>query len=135
MKAIKISQMVLRAAFLLALILGIVFWINPSLPDKSQGIQGIHMLLGITVVLSLWFIGLAQGRLKGGSFGLALGTFIVGLAVVIVGLWQTSWKSPAGNSPTDELINIIHLLLGLTAVGFGEMIAARSKRLAKAEAA
>jgi hypothetical protein len=133
MKAIKISQMVLRAAFLLALILGITFWVNPALPAESPLIKGIHMLLGLTAVISLWVIGLVQGRLKGGSFGLALGTFVVGLAVLVVGLWQESWKS-SPSSPT-ELINTIHLLLGVITIGFAEMIAGRSKRLAKEEAA
>jgi hypothetical protein len=92
------------------------------------------MLLGIIVVLSLWTIGLAQGFVKGGgNFGLAIGTFLVGLLVAIVGLWQESWKGSAGMG-TVELINTIHLLLGLIAIGFGEMVVARTKRLAKANA-
>jgi len=132
MRIVTISQMVLRAAFLLALILGIIFWVNPGLPAQNEGLKGVHMLLGIIVVLSLWIIGLAQGFVKGGgSFGLALGTFIVGLAVAIVGLWQESWKGEGANI---LLINIIHLLLGLCAVGFGEMIVGRIKRRARAQA-
>lgn len=131
MKVLTISQMVLRAAVLLALILGIIFWINPALPAQNEGLKGTHMLLGIIVVISLWIIGLAQGFVKGGNFGLALGTFVVGLAVAIVGLFQESWKGAGANV---ELINVIHLLLGLIAVGFGEMIGARAKRLAQATA-
>lgn len=131
MKALTITQMILRAAVLLALILGIIFWVNPAMPALNPGLKGFHMLLGIIVVLALWTIGLLQGRIKGGSFGLAVGTFIVGLAVAIVGLWQESWKGAGANV---ELINVIHLLLGLIAVGFGEMVAGRSKRLAKAQA-
>jgi hypothetical protein len=134
MKVMKIAQWVLRVAFLLALILGLAFWGQPGLPAENPGLKGIHMLLGIIVVLSLWTIGLAQGRVKGGSFGLAIGTFIVGLAVAIVGLWQETWKGGAGQG-TIELINTIHLLLGLLAVGFGEMIVARVRRRAKAAAA
>ena len=84
MKVMKIAQWILRVAFLLALILGLAFWGQPGLPAENQGLKGIHMLLGIIVVLSLWTVGLAQGRVKGGSFGLAIGTFIVGLAVAIV---------------------------------------------------
>ncbi len=130
MRALTIAQMVLRLAVLLALILGIIFWVNPSLPDQNPGIKGIHMLLGIIVVLSLWTIGLVQGRL-GGSFGLALGTFIVGLAVLIVGLWQDAWKNGGAN---EEVINITHLLLGLIAAGFGEMVGARTKRMVRTNA-
>lgn len=132
MKVLKIAQWVLRIAFLAALIIGLIFWANPALPAESQAVKGVHMLLGIIVVISLWIVGLAQGRLKGGSFGLAVGTFIVGLAVAIVGLWQESWKGTGANV---ELINTIHLLLGLIAVGFGEMIAGRVRRATKAAAA
>ena len=131
MKALTITQMILRAAVLLALILGIIFWVNPAMPALNPGLKGFHMLLGIIVVLALWTIGLLQGRIKGGSFGLAVGTFIVGLAVAIVGLWQESWKGAGANV---ELINVIHLLLSMIAVGFGAMVAGRSKRLAKAPA-
>jgi hypothetical protein len=131
MKALNIALMILRVAVILALILGIIFWANPALPAQNQGLKGIHMLLGIIVVLALWTIGLVQGRVQGGSFGIAIGTFIVGLVIAIVGLWQESWKGAGANT---ELINVVHLLLGLVAIGFGEMIAGRTKRLARANA-
>ena len=137
MKFLKISQMVLRTAALLALILGLIFWWDPSPavtdPAANPALKGIHMLLGIIVVLSLWAMGLAQGRVKGGSFGLAVGTFVAGLIVAIVGLWQETWKGGAGQG-TVELINTVHLLLGLGAIGFGEIIGGRVRRAAKAEA-
>ncbi|HLI68179.1 MAG TPA: hypothetical protein VKV19_00350 [Ktedonobacteraceae bacterium] len=130
MKVMTISLMVLRAAVLLALILGIIFWANPAIPDEYSAIKDIHMLLGIIVVLALWTVSLAQGLVKGGNFALALIGFIVGLAVVIVGLSQEAWKANAGTGAV-ELINTLHLLLGLLAAGTGEMIASRVKRLAK----
>ena len=130
MKVMKIAQWVLRIAFLLALIIGLAFWGQPGLPASNAALKGIHMTLGIIVVLALWTVGLAQGRVKGGSFGLAIGTFVVGLAVAIVGLWQETWKIGASTG-SIELINTLHLLLGLIAVGFGEMVVARVKRRAK----
>ncbi len=128
MKLLKIAQMTLRTAWVFALILGLAFWIGWITPNA--GMRGIHMLLGIIVVLALWLMGIAQGLTKGGSLGIGFGTFIVGLAVVIVGLWQDSWKT------ADNLIiiNLVHLLLGLIAIGFGEMIGGRAKRLASATA-
>ncbi|HEX7735783.1 MAG TPA: hypothetical protein VF458_13015 [Ktedonobacteraceae bacterium] len=132
MKALTITQMILRVAALCAVILGIIFWANPSFYFTNKALINIHMLLGIIVVLSLWVIGFLQGRLKGGNFGLALGTFVIGLIVAIVGLFQHSWKDAGVNV---ELINGIHLLLGIIAVGFGEMIGGRVKRAAKVAAA
>jgi hypothetical protein len=119
MKVVTISLMVLRLAVLLALILGILFWTG-----NAQSLTLIHMLLGFIVVISLWVIGLAQGFVKGGSFGLALATFIVGLALAIVGLFQQGWLTGS----THWIIQVIHLLLGLSAIGLGEMTAGRARR-------
>ncbi len=133
MKVLKIAQWVLRIAFLLALILGLAFWGQPGLPAQNPALKGIHMLLGIIVVLALWTVGLAQVRVKGG-IAMAAVAIVVGLAVAIVGLSQEGWKGAASQG-TVEIINTIHLLLGLIAVGCGEMIARRAKRAAKASAA
>src|SRR5579859_2353166 len=107
MKVVTISLMCLRLAVLLALILGVLFWTG-----NAQSLTLIHMLLGFIVVISLWVIGLAQGFVKGGSFGLALATFIVGLALAIVGLFQQGWLTGS----THWIIQVIHLLLGLSAI-------------------
>ena len=126
MRTITISIMVLRVAVLLALILGILFWTG-----NAVNLIPVHMLIGIIAVLSLWVIGLAQGFIKGGSFGLALATFIVGLALAIVGLYQQQWL--LGSS--HWIIQVIHLLLGLSAIGLGEMINGRTRRIVKNTAA
>ena len=119
MRTITISIMVLRVAVLLALILGILFWTG-----NFQNLTLIHMLLGFIVVISLWVIGLAQGFTKGGSFGLAVATFVVGLLLAIVGLYQDNWLPGSAH----WVIQVIHLLLGLSAIGLGEMTAARTRR-------
>ena len=123
MRTITIAQMVLRLAWILTIILGILFWTG-----NADSLTPIHMLLGIIVVLSLWVIGLAQGFLKGGNFILALATFLLGLIIVIVGLNQTSWLIGTNH----WLIQVIHLLLGISAIGLAEMIAARTKRRLRA---
>ena len=126
MKVITIAVWVLRIAVLAAIILGILFWTG-----NAQNLIPVHMLIGIIAVLSLWVIGLAQGFIKGGSFGLALATFVVGLALAIVGLYQQQWL--LGSS--HWIIQVIHLLLGLSAIGLGEMINGRTRRLVKNTAA
>src|SRR5438270_11999442 len=83
--AIRISLMVLRIAVLFNLVTGIIFWTGNADP-----LQIVHIVLGIIAVLALWTIGLAQG-LRGGSFGLALATFLVGFLLAFVGLFQTNW--------------------------------------------
>ncbi|OLB33683.1 MAG: hypothetical protein AUH05_16875 [Ktedonobacter sp. 13_2_20CM_53_11] len=126
MKVITIAVWVLRIAVLAAIILGILFWTG-----NAVNLIPVHMLIGIIAVLSLWVIGLAQGFIKGGSFGLALATFVVGLALAIVGLYQQQWL--LGSS--HWIIQVIHLLLGLSAIGLGEMINGRTRRIVKNTAA
>ena len=123
MKALTILVMILRVVVLLALILVIVLWTG-----NADNLKPVHMILGILTVLTLWAIGLVQGFQKGGSFPLALATFVVGLIVAIVGLYQEQWLVGSAH----WVIQVIHLLLGLTVIGLGEMIVARSKRRLKA---
>ncbi|OLC59786.1 MAG: hypothetical protein E6I80_27280 [Chloroflexi bacterium] len=117
-----IAVMVLRIAVLVALVMGIIFWTG-----NLENLQLVHMLIGFIVVLSLWVIGLAQGFIKGGSFGLAVATFIVGLLLAIVGLYQQNWLPGSAH----WVIQVIHLLLGLSAIGLGEMIYARTRKRLK----
>jgi len=124
MRVITITIMILRLAVLIALIFGILFWLNTGL-----ALIPIHMLLGIIVVLALWIIGLAQGFMKGGSFPLALATFLLGLAIAIVGIYQRQWLI----GPAHWVIQVLHLLLGLSAIGLAEMIAGSTRRRVKAQ--
>jgi hypothetical protein len=125
MLTIKIAQWVLRISAIIVLVLGILFWTNVINTDTSGGIVLAHMLLGILVVLCLWTLGIAQG-LRGGSFGIAMATFIWGLLTLAVGLFQTRWLPGSAH----WVIQVIHLILGLGAIGLGEMAAARGKRRA-----
>lgn len=123
MLTIKVAQWVLRISAIIVLVLGILFWTN--VVDASGGILLAHMLLGILVVLALWTIGIAQG-LMGGSFGIGMATAIWGLLTLAVGLFQTRWILGSAH----WVIQVIHLILGLGAIGLGEMAAARAKRQA-----
>ena len=123
MRTINISLMVLRVAWIVTIILGILFWTG-----NADSLTPIHMLLGIIIVISLWVIGLAQGFIKGGSFILALATFLLGLIIAIVGLYQTTWLTGSNH----WIIQVIHLLLGISAIGLAEMTVARTKRRLRA---
>ncbi len=123
----RIAIMVLRITVLFNLITGIIFWTGNADP-----LQIVHIISGILAVLSLWTLGILQG-LRGGSFGLALGTFLVGFLLALVGLFQKSWL-PEPNA-NHWIIQVIHLLLGLAAIGLGEMISGRYRRLTAKSAA
>lgn len=124
MRVISIFVNIIRLGFLLAIILGILLWTG-----NFDNLKGIHTLIGIIVVLSLWVVGLVQGFQNGGSLGLAAATFVVGLALLIVGLFQESWLTGSG-SP-HWIIQVLHLILGLSTIALAEMIGGRVRRRAR----
>ncbi|MBJ7603602.1 MAG: hypothetical protein JF888_10495 [Candidatus Dormibacteraeota bacterium] len=113
-----IAQQVLRVSFVGALILGLVFWTL-----RADSLLGLHMLFGILVVACLWTLG-AVTIASGGGLPLSLGAIGLGLLVLLLGLTQTSLRPGPGHFP----IQVLHLLLGVTAIGFGEMLGARRRR-------
>jgi hypothetical protein len=117
---VRITVNVLRVAALLALILGILNWANHPL-----GSILIHMFLGFIVVLTLWILGGAIVSSKGGT-GLGIGAFVLGLIVLLWGLFQTRIL-PEPNS-VHWIVQVIHLIIGLSAIGMGEAIAGRYRR-------
>ena len=123
---VRIMIMVLRLSVLLTLILGVILWTG-----NAASLKLVHIGLGILVVLSLWSLGFAQATAKGGNWGLAAGAFILGLILPIFGLGQEGLLP----GPAHWIIQVIHLLLGLAAIGLGEMIAGRYKRLTQAATA
>lgn len=122
---VRIGIMALRICVLLALILGILLWAD-LVPG---GIVMVHMLLGLLAMISLWLLAFGIGTApKGRNMGLAIGAFVLGLLLPIVGLGQLNWLQLGS---AHIVIQIIHLLLGLGAIGIGEAIAARYKRANK----
>jgi len=115
---VRIASIVLRVSGALAVILGILFWSGNAL-----NLLPIHMLLGLLVVLSLWIVGIGQAFSRGGSWPLALGALLLGLLVIVVGMRQTSLLV----GPFHWVIQVVHLLLGILAVGIGQIAAARSR--------
>lgn len=116
---VRIALMIVRIGVLIELALGILFWTG-----NADSLQIVHIVIGILVVLSLWTMGIVQG-LQGGSFGLALATFVLGFLLALVGLFQKGWLV----EQYHWVIQVIHLLLGLSAIGLAEMIGGRYRRM------
>lgn len=114
--AVRIAAMALRIIFIINLILGILFFTG-----HADNLILLHMTLGILFVAALWFLGAMQA-LRGGPIGIMAATFVIGLLLAIIGFVQDStlW------------LQIIHILLALSAIALGEMCAARYRRLGAA---
>jgi len=97
-------------------ILGLLFWSGNAL-----NLIPLHMLLGLLVVLSLWIVGIGQAFSRSGSWPLAGGALLLGLLVIVVGMRQSSLLV----GPFHWVIQVVHLLLGILAVGIGQIATAR----------
>ena len=127
----RVSVMVLRVSAILALILGILFWVDviKGAEDLRNPWTSIHMTLGIIVTICLVILGILMVTAKGGNAGLGIGAIVLAVLVVALGLSQTRLLV---DESVHWIIQVVHLLFGLLAIGLGEMIGARYRRLAKA---
>ena len=122
---VRIALNIIRVGVLIELVLGILFWTG-----NADSLQIVHIVIGILVVLSLWTMGIVQG-LQGGSFGLALATFVLGFLLALVGLFHKGWLV----EQYHWVIQVIHLLLGLSAISLAEMVGVRYRRMITTKAA
>jgi hypothetical protein len=121
----RIASMALRLFFLINLVLGLYFWIS-----GNTALVDLHMLIGILFVISLWVYSAIVG-LQAGSVGFVAGCFVLGLLIVIVGLTQKSILDGSDH----WLVQILHLVLAIIAIGFAEVFGARAQRGARVRAA
>ena len=82
------------------------------------------MATGILIVALLWFLGVAQGLTKTGSLGLTIATFLVGLALPIVGMSQLAVTSAGALYGVQGL----HFVLAIAAIALGEISVSRYRK-------
>ncbi len=117
-----VASWVVRLGGLVMIVLGLLFWTGHALT-----LVNAHMTLGLLVVLALWVLaGIALQR--GVSVGLVIGAFVLGIVVIGFGMSQTSLMSGSTRAVV-EIIRVVHLLLGLALISFGEIIGGRLRRL------
>jgi hypothetical protein len=116
-RTVTIALYVLRIAGLGAMALGLAFWSGQLL-----GLLHVHVALGVAVVLALWVLSVAA-VVHGGMAGRAAVLIVLGLAVLIAGMTQTTLLP----GPQHWVVRAVHLLLGVGALRQGE-VAARGLR-------
>ncbi len=126
--AVRGSGMALRLLWIINIALGIYISYIAANPG---GWQTTHMVTGLVIVILLWFLGIAQGMTKTGSLGLTVATFLVGLALPIVGMSQLEIADGIGLDATQG----VHVLLAIAAIALGEMCVARYRKDKAAAAA
>jgi hypothetical protein len=116
---LKIITMVLRLCYIAIIVLGILLWTG-----NFTNLRGIHTMIGILIVLGLWFIGIVQA-MQGGSGLLTLACLVLGAMLVFVGLTQDNWLK---DSSLHWIVQVIHFALGLTTLGVIEMAYSHTRR-------
>ena len=112
--AARIAQFTVRGLGLLALLLGLLFW-----GGDARGLIPLHMLLGLIVAIAL--VVLSVAAIQAHRVGLGVGGIVVAVLLVIVGGGQDRML------PGDAhfAVQVLHILLGMGAIGYGEVIGKR----------
>ena len=117
MTTTTVVQMLMRLCGVILIILGALFWTGNAL-----SLIPVHMLVGLLVVILLWTQAALAWRAGAGPGLIALAA-VWGLIVPALGVTQT------GLLPGDLhwLIQVLHLLVGVGAIGLGENLSRRIK--------
>ncbi|HEX8032817.1 MAG TPA: hypothetical protein VF510_03175 [Ktedonobacterales bacterium] len=112
-----ILQILVRIIGPILIILGVLFWTG-----NAEALIPVHMLLGITLVLLLWTLAVlgAIAKVSPGVVALAL---VWGVIVPILGV--TQFRLLPGSM--HWIIQVLHLLLGLVAIGLADTLARQIK--------
>ena len=116
--ATTIVRTLIRLTGLVQIVLGVLFWTG-----NARGLIPLHMLVGFVLVLSLWVMAALAAR-AGVQPGLVALAAVWGLVVPVLGLAQDRLLPGSAH----WLIQVLHLLVGLGAIGQGEALAARILR-------
>jgi hypothetical protein len=121
---LTVAQMLVRITGVLLLILGLLIWV-----EGMRDLVFAHTILGLVLVISLWVLAVVAARL-GAPVGLAAGVAVMGLIALALGMSQASLLP----GPNHWLIQGLHLLVGMAAVGIAEALGGRLRRIRLASA-
>jgi hypothetical protein len=112
--ATTVARWVIRISGIVQLLMGLVIWTG-----AFDQLIGFHIAIGVLLVLALWALaGLAIGRAPAGQVAVA---FVWGLLMPIFGLTQDRLLTGSFH----WILQVVHLLVGLAAIGMGEGLARR----------
>jgi hypothetical protein len=116
--AATIARNTVRIAGLIQIVLGLLLWTG-----RALNLLSVHIAVGLILVLALWTLA-GLGARAGVNLGFVLTAFLWGLVVVLFGLTQTQILTGGSH----WLIQILHLAIGLSAIGQAEGLGQRIKQ-------
>lgn len=115
---VNVAQVIVRVLGLVMIMLGLLIWTG-----SFDGLVPIHMLVGLAFVLSLWALAYVAGR-AGVARGLVIGAVVIGALLPILGVTQQQILPGDGHI----VVRVVHVALGLAAIGLGEALAGASRK-------
>jgi hypothetical protein len=116
--AINVIHWLVRLCGVIMLALGLLFWTNNAL-----NLLPVHMFTGFFLVLLLWTLAILAAR-AGVGWGRVALALAWGLIMPALGMTQTRLLPGSFHI----VIEALHLLVGVAAVGMGENLARRIKQ-------
>lgn len=116
-----VLQMIVRVCGAIQIILGLLFWTN-----NARALVPVHMLIGTLLVLSLLALAVVAA-IAGVSPGFVALAIVWALVTLLLGLTQTQLLTGSAH----WVIQVLHLLIGLGAIGQGENLGRRIRQTSK----
>lgn len=113
--ATLVTMWIVRVTGIVQIVLGLLFWTG-----RALGYIPLHMSVGFVVVLGLWTLALLALVARTGA-GLPLFGILWGLALPALGMTQAGILV----GPWHWVIRVVHLLMGLIALGVADRLATR----------
>jgi len=110
-----VARWLVRILGIALIILGVLFWAGHALQ-----LVPLHMLLGLLFVVALWVLAGVAYRARGLA-GFASVVVVWGIIVLVFGMMQRALLPGSAH----WVIQVLHLLVGLVAMGLGEGLARR----------
>jgi hypothetical protein len=119
MSLVSATQIVARVIVVVQVILGILVWTG-----HGDSLIPLHIAVGLLLVVDLW-AAVALGLRAAAPIGLVVLALVWSVGMPVFGLVQTNLL-PGG---AHVAVQLLHLVVGLAAVGLVENLARRSRRL------
>lgn len=120
-QATAIARLVLVACGAVAVVLGLLFWIGIAYVALP-----VHMLVGIGLTLALIALAIIAG-IVGVNRSFVVLALVWAVVLPLFGYMQTRLLLGSFH----WVIEVVHLLIGVAAVGLGQFLAARIKQVLK----
>jgi amino acid transporter len=116
--ATLVFQNLIRLLWIVTILFGIAFWLGHLLRFVP-----LHQALGLLIALCLIVLSIL-GIVGARAYGPGVAGIVIVILLPIVGMGQLSWLPGSGH----VAIQVIHLLVGIAAIGIAEAVGARLRR-------